>query len=253
MMASLWAGVMQVVETLGGAIVAAIASTKCKRLKLLIVGLGNAGKTTLLHCMRNPDPASSPASTGTDIRLAVDVGVASPYSSSANRNYHSNSSNGPSTRTHHVRLVLDAIDLGGLRYRCYPGGVRRLWRDSLVTGDVDGVVFVVDAADHERLRKAAESLGDLLRLLREIEEGSTGRGVSMPMPVLVLGNKIDSPSAVGEQELRDLLGLPASGGDETRRIGEEGEALRRPVELFMCSVHMGVGYRDGFGWLASHV
>ncbi|GAB1316925.1 GTP-binding protein SAR1a [Madurella fahalii] len=267
MIASLWAGVAQALQTLWGAIVAATASTKRRR--LLITGLQGAGKTTLVHLMRNPDlasfpsPAFSPAS-GTDIRLDVDVGVTSPYSSRYNRNHHS-SSNGRSTRTH-VRLVLDAIDLGGLRYRHYPGGVRGLWRDSLAAGGVDGVVFVVDAADHERMDEAAALLEDLLRLLREVEDasgelgrnssahqgGGSGR-VSTPIPVLVLGNKIDSPNAVGELELRRLLGFPAS-GDETS--GEEGEwegEVSRPVELFMCSVIMGLGYPDGFGWLASHV
>ena len=58
-------------------------------------------------------------------------------------------------------------------------------------------------------------------------------------PILVLGNKIDLPSAVSEDALRQSLGLVAC---------DELDDKDR-VKLFMCSVKRNVGYADGLKWL----
>ncbi|EAQ82984.1 predicted protein [Chaetomium globosum CBS 148.51] len=127
----------------------------------------------------------------------------------------------------------------------------RLRRDYLAAGGVDGVVFVVDAADYEDgLKEARGEFEELLRVLGEIEEGRDC-AAGKRMPVLVLGNKIDKPGAVAEEELRDLLGglsSPVGVGNEMSR----GREASRPVKLFMCSVVMGQGYKEGFAWLANN-
>lgn len=153
-------------------------------------------------------------------------------------------------------LVLDAIDLGGLRYRDHKGGVRQLWRDFLLDGDVGAIVFVADAADQERFDETARLLGDLLQLLREFE---TERGVGdleirsrKSIPVLALGNKIDSHGAVSEEELRERLGLSIRQQDGP--AGENGKMEGwRHMELFMCSAIMGQGYKEGFAWLVQRL
>ncbi|KAH6623893.1 ADP-ribosylation factor family-domain-containing protein, partial [Chaetomium tenue] len=186
---------------------------------LLFTGPSNAGKTTLLHYLRNPNPTS--ASPSTPRTPATDI--------------HLNTHDGR-------RLLINAADLGGFSYRDrHPGGIRQLRRDYLAAGGVDGVVFVVDAAAvyGDGLEEARGEFGELLQVLGEMEEGR-GCAEKKRMPVLVLGNKIDKAGAVAEEELRDLLGGFS-----------RGEASR-PVGVFMCSVVMGQGYKEGFVWLANN-
>ena len=68
------------------------------------------------------------------------------------------------------------------------------------------------------------------------------------MPFLVLGNKIDAPGAVSEEELRQSLGLFQTTGKGSVPLKDV-----RPIELFMCSVVMRQGYGDGFRWLSNYV
>merc|ERR1712083_255850 len=117
------------------------------------------------------------------------------------------------------------LKIGNICFRTYDLGghetARRIWKDYFAA--VDGVIFLVDAADRTRFQEAQEELHRLL------EEPSLAE-----VPIVVLGNKIDIPVAASEEELRQGLGLyqhMTSGKD----IVKKGTSSR-PVELFMVSI-----------------
>ncbi|EJK66874.1 hypothetical protein THAOC_12157 [Thalassiosira oceanica] len=130
------------------------------------------------------------------------------------------------------QLRLKAFDLGGHET------ARRLWQDYIST--VDAVVFLVDAVDRQRLPEAKRELDGLL-------SSDELRGV----PFLVLGNKIDLPSACSEKELKFALGLQETYGKDISSNHYDERRVGSPIELYMCSVVRRMGYRDAFEWLSS--
>jgi GTP-binding protein SAR1 len=130
------------------------------------------------------------------------------------------------------QLKLKAFDLGGHET------ARRLWQDYTTT--VDGVVFLVDAIDRQRFPEAKRELDNLL-------SSEELRGV----PFLVLGNKIDMPSAASEEELKYALGLVDTYGKDVASQYYENDCGACPIEVFMCSVVRRMGYKDAFQWLSN--
>jgi len=130
--------------------------------------------------------------------------------------------------------------IGGIKFRMFDLGghetARRLWLDYGAT--VNAVVFLVDADDRGRLPEAKIELNRLL----EAEELSD-------LPFLVLGNKIDMPSAVPEDELLFELGIWNTFGKDNAVTGKCDMEIR-PIELYMCSVTRKMGYAEGFKWLS---
>ena len=80
---------------------------------------------------------------------------------------------------------------------------------------------------------------------------------------MILGNKIDMPTAASEEELRAALGLTDTFGKDHAAMGtvrqrsdeehDEHFTSVRPIEVFMCSVIRRMGYAEGFQWLSEFI
>lgn len=164
-----------------------IGGFKGKKGKVLFLGLDNAGKTTLMHYLKasrfaQHQPTLHPCARWLFLSVS--------YVFSAHEEVQIEG------------IKFTAFDLGGHHQ------ARKLWKDYFSA--VNGIVFMVDAADRERLEEAKRELDSLM----------TDDSLSQ-VPILVLGNKIDIPSACSEHELRQFLGLTNLTTGKVSLFGDE--------------------------------
>lgn len=210
--------------------------------KLVFLGLDNAGKTTLLHMLK-------------DDRLGQHVPTLHPTSEEltiAGMTFTTFDLGGHAQGIKSIKVWLYSVIVhftvkGNAKKKvlllckkcfCFSTTARRVWKNYLPA--INGIVYLVDCADHERLHEAKVELDALL----------TDETISN-VPILILGNKIDRPEAISEDALRVTFGLH---GHTTGKGNVSLKELNmRPMEVFMCSVLKRQGYGEGFRWLSQYI
>uniref|UniRef100_A0A8C1QH53 ADP-ribosylation factor n=1 Tax=Cyprinus carpio TaxID=7962 RepID=A0A8C1QH53_CYPCA len=164
---------------------------KKKEMRLLMVGLDAAGKTTVLYKLKLGEVVTTIPTIGFNVET-VD----------------------------YKNISFTVWDIGGQSL------IRGLWRHYY--HNTQGLIFVVDSSDHDRIETAAEELNAMLA------EDEMRDAV-----LLVLANKQDLPKAMPVHELTDRLGLHTLRG-------------RQWFVQATCAVQ-GSGLYEGLDWLTDQL
>ena len=131
-----------------------------KSANIVFLGLDNAGKSTMLYMLQF-DKFAQQDSTQHAHNAEITIG----------------------------NIQFNSYDLGGHKQ------ARRTWSE--YCGTLDGLIYIVDTSDHDRLEESRAELEKLLNM-EELAE----------VPIVIFGNKIDKKESISEDELREALGLP---------------------------------------------
>lgn len=161
--------------------------------KLLMLGLDAAGKTTILYKLKLGECVSSIPTIGFNVEEVT-----------------------------FKNLKMSIWDIGG------QDKIRPLWKHYF--DSCDGLIFVVDSADNERVGEAREELMKLHRT----------SGIRNNVPFLIFANKQDLPTCNSVTEICNELGCPSM---QSRRWFIQG-----------CSaVSGGEGLIEGLEWLRNEM
>lgn len=159
-----------------------------REVRLLMVGLDGAGKTTILYKLKLGEVVTTIPTIGFNVETL-----------------------------HYHNLSFVVWDVGG------QDKIRPLWRHYY--RNTQGLIYVVDASDRERLSTARD---ELHMIVSDHEmQGAV---------VLVMANKQDMPRAIGISQLAEAL--------ELRSLGSRAWHLQGT-----CAIN-GEGLYEGIDWLA---
>ncbi|KAG1806627.1 ADP-ribosylation factor family-domain-containing protein [Suillus plorans] len=157
--------------------------------RLLMLGLDNAGKTTILYKLKLGEVVTTIPTIGFNVETVA-----------------------------YKKIQFTVWDVGGQQR------IRLLWQ--YYFNDAEGIIFVVDSCDRDRISEAKEELHMLMNndQLRD-------------SLLLVFANKQDMPGAMSASELTDKL--------ELRMLG------RRTWYIQSTCATSGDGLYEGLEWLAT--
>ena len=160
-----------------------------KDVRILMLGLDAAGKTTILYQLK----------MGEIVKTIPTIG-----------------------------FNLESLEYKGLNFTVWDVGgqykIRVLWKHYYQ--NTDGLIFVVDSNDKERIKEASE---ELMKMLAEEELKDCA--------VLVLANKQDLNGALSPNEVTEKLGM--------------GQLKGRNWLVQGTSAATGQGIKEGLDWMAS--
>lgn len=164
---------------------------KEKEMRILVLGLDNAGKTTIVKKLNGEDIHTISPTLGFNIMTF-----------------------------YYTKYKLNVWDIGGQK------ALRSYWRNYFE--QTDGLIWVVDSADRQRLEDCRAELHKLLQ-----EEKLAGASL------LVFANKQDLRGALSHTEIHKLLNLDDIGN--------------RHWHIQRCSAVTGEGLSDGISWLVNDI
>ncbi|KAK9988463.1 hypothetical protein SO802_028702 [Lithocarpus litseifolius] len=176
-----------------GAIISRLAKrflTKCE-MRVLMVGLDASGKTTILYKLKLGEIVTSIPTIGFNVETVE-----------------------------YKNISFTVWDVGG------QDKIRPLWRHYFQ--NTQGLIFVVDSNDRERV---AEARNELHRILVEFE--------LLNAVLLVFANKQDLPNSMSASEVADKLGLYSLN--------------QRPWYVQSASAISGQGLYEGLDWLSNNI
>ncbi|KAG9273007.1 ADP-ribosylation factor 4 [Astyanax mexicanus] len=162
-----------------------------KQMRILMVGLDAAGKTTILYKLKLGEIVTTIPTIGFNVETVE-----------------------------YKNICFTVWDVGG------QDKIRPLWRHYFQ--NTQGLIFVVDSNDRERVQESAEELSKML------QEDELRDAV-----LLVFANKQDLPNAMAVSELTDKLGL---------------QSLRsRTWYVQATCATQGTGLYEGLDWLSNEL
>ncbi|KAI5093372.1 hypothetical protein C0J45_16510, partial [Silurus meridionalis] len=149
-----------------------------KQMRLLMVGLDAAGKTTILYKLKLGEIVTTIPTIVFVVVFFFFLTFLNVYLSSTGFNVET---------VEYKNICFTVWDVGG------QDKIRPLWRHYFQ--NTQGLIFVVDSNDRERAQEAAEELQKMVK--DELRDAV----------LLVFANKQDLPNAMAISELTDKLGL----------------------------------------------
>ncbi|KAL8875361.1 MAG: hypothetical protein Q9198_006272 [Flavoplaca austrocitrina] len=191
-----------------------------KEMRILMVGLDAAGKTTILYKLKLGEIVTTIPTIGVFIAAHI-----SP---------------------NHPGFNVETVEYKNIQFTVWDVGgqdkIRPLWRHYFQ--NTQGIIFVVDSNDRDRVVEARE---ELQRMLNEDELRDA--------LLLVFANKQDLPNAMNAAEITDKLGLHSLRQRAwvrwqiTRHLAVIG--LRRQQYIQSTCATSGDGLYEGLEWLSN--
>ena len=178
--------------------------------RILVLGLDNAGKTTILRALSQEETQSIMPTKGFNIKTLVS---SCNISSLANSLSFLGIISGVQVQD---GFKLNVWDIGGQRE------IRPYWRNYY--DQTDAIVYVVDSSDEARVAEVKDNLTELM-----------GEELLARVPLLVFANKQDLDLALGADEVSETLALE--------------NLSDRAWNIQACSALDGTGLPEGMSWL----